>query len=373
MTSVLKRLSPFILIAVVAFIGCRKDHFNFNDLPPTVKGYFTVDEPAFDVDEQIHFSNKSEDATSYRWDFGDGTSSTEKDPVKSFGQPGVYRVTLKAYGPGGTGSYTQMIRIRGNDVNSDKVLYYIDDEEGRIMSDSLKTGASSILIADIAGKGGVGIVLDSVNNKIYFSDFAKTPYGRIWRMNLDGTNLESLVSDINDPYSVAINIEDGKIYWADNSGNISRANLDGSGLEREFIHIADGQMRGIAFDSKNKIIYFYEVNNEDLYAAKADGTGVGKIISGTYGYSILVDEVNGKIYYDDQRGDCISQANLDGSNITKITDSDSRIYGMAIDYDSKKFYWSSTSDGSINRCNFDGSSPEPYITDLSSPRGIFIK
>lgn len=373
MTSVLKRLSPFILIAVIAFIGCRKDHFNFNDLPPTVKGYFTVDESAFDVDEQIHFSNKSEDATSYSWDFGDGTSSTEKDPVKSFGQPGVYRVILKAYGPGGTGSYTQMIRIRGNDVNSDKVLYYIEYGEDRIMSDSLKTGALPVLTADIAGKGGVGIAFDSVNNKIYFTDFENDGDGKVWRMNLDGTNMEQLVSGIDEPYNIAINIEDGKIYWADNSGNISRANLDGSGLEREFIHIADGQMRGIAFDSKNKIIYFQEVNNEDIYVAKSDGTGVAKIISGTYGYSIIVDEVNGKIYYDDQRGDCISQANLDGSNITKITDSDSRIHGMAIDYDTEKLYWSNRSDGSVNRCNFDGSSAEPYITDLSSPRGIFIK
>jgi hypothetical protein len=51
-------------------------------------------------------------------------------------------------------------------------------------------------------------------------------------------------------------------------------------------------MRGIAFDSKNNVIYFYEVNEEVLYAAKTDGTSVSKIIEGSYGYSLFVDEVN---------------------------------------------------------------------------------
>jgi PKD repeat protein len=39
---------------------------------------------------------------SWLWDFGDGTSSTEKSPKHSYTKAGTYRATLTARGPGGT-------------------------------------------------------------------------------------------------------------------------------------------------------------------------------------------------------------------------------------------------------------------------------
>lgn len=44
----------------------------------------------------IEFTNKSTDATSYKWDFGDGTTSTEKNPVHKYSSAGSYMVTLSA-------------------------------------------------------------------------------------------------------------------------------------------------------------------------------------------------------------------------------------------------------------------------------------
>ena len=46
-------------------------------------------------------------ATDYLWDFGDGTSSTDPDPLHSF-SPGIYTVTLSASGPNGTGTETKI-------------------------------------------------------------------------------------------------------------------------------------------------------------------------------------------------------------------------------------------------------------------------
>ncbi len=45
---------------------------------------------------KVVLSNKSVNATSYFWDFGDGTSSTQKDPTHRYSGIGVYRVTLTA-------------------------------------------------------------------------------------------------------------------------------------------------------------------------------------------------------------------------------------------------------------------------------------
>lgn len=374
--SVLKKLFPLFLVSLIALVGCKRDHYNLEDLPPTVKGFFTVSKTGFDVDEGIQLTNASENADSYSWDFGDGTKSNEKDPVKTYTAPGIFTITLKAVGPGGTGTFSRDITITDPNAHtgSDKELYFIEYDAGAIRKISLEPGSSAEPVADISGKAGVGLAYDPENEKIYFSDFENTDDGKIWRMDVDGSNMEAIVSGITDPYSIAINLNGDKIYWADDDGNISRANLDGSSLERSFIHIDGGLMRGIAYDSKNDIIYFYEVDEENLYAAKSNGTGVAKIIEGAYGYSILVDEVNGKLYYEDRNEGAIMQANLDGSGIVKITDvPGTRVHGMAMDYDAGKFYWADRNNGVVRRCNLDGSGVEPFLSGLGSPRGIFIK
>ena len=46
---------------------------------------------------KINFTNTSKNAESYLWDFGDGTSSTNTDPIKEFTKAGTFKVKLTAY------------------------------------------------------------------------------------------------------------------------------------------------------------------------------------------------------------------------------------------------------------------------------------
>ncbi len=46
---------------------------------------------------QVAFTNQSQGATAYVWDFGNNTTSTEPNPVVDFNQPGSYPITLVAY------------------------------------------------------------------------------------------------------------------------------------------------------------------------------------------------------------------------------------------------------------------------------------
>ena len=373
---VLKRLFPFFLLTLIVMFGCKKDTYNFNDLPPTVKGFFSTSATSFDMDQAIQFTNGSEDAETYSWDFGDGTKSTEKDPVKTYATAGTFTVSLKAIGKGGTGNYSSDLTIIDPNlvVNTSKQLYFIEFGNNAIKKISLVPGSEAELVASISGKGGVGLAYDSVNVKVYFSDFDVTGEGKIWRMDTTGNNMEAIVSGIKDPYSVVINMTGGKIYWADNAGNVSRANLDGTGLEREFIHVDGGQMRGIAYSAKTDVLFFGEVDKENIYAAKSNGTGVSKIITGAYGYSLFVDDVNGKLYYEDRNKPAIMQSNLDGSGIVKIADVPStRVHGMAIDYTENKFYWTDRDKGIIKKSNLDGTGAENFLSNLKSPRGMFIK
>lgn len=53
---------------------------------------------------KVHFSESTferNDITEFHWDFGDGSSSTDKDPTHTYTKPGDYNVTVKVTSPSG--------------------------------------------------------------------------------------------------------------------------------------------------------------------------------------------------------------------------------------------------------------------------------
>jgi hypothetical protein len=249
------------------------------------------------------------------------------------------------------------------------------DSSDEILEKLVLDGSGTVTtVKNLAGMSGVGIAYDKTTNKIFTSDFydADTPNGRILRMNLDGTGLDTIARGILDPYGIALDEAAGKVYWVDDAGNVSRANYDGSSPEIGLVTITDGWLRSIALDVENSKMYFYDVNAENLYVANLDGTNPTVLIPGVYGYAIQIDTENNKIYFDDQNTPGLQRANLDGTGIESVDATDTRIYGIVIDYDTEKLYWSARDAGEIYRANLDGTGRETLKTGLTSPRGLFL-
>jgi len=72
---------------------------------------FTMDKNPAPMYEIVNFTNQSEYAESYSWDFGDGSTSTDENPTHSFSAEGTYSVQLTATGHGGTDLISKDITI----------------------------------------------------------------------------------------------------------------------------------------------------------------------------------------------------------------------------------------------------------------------
>ena len=71
-------------------------------LHPAPSAGFTPSATSGDYDLTVSFTNNSQGPiTEYLWDFGDGQTSTEANPVHLYTAAGTYTVTLLATGPGG--------------------------------------------------------------------------------------------------------------------------------------------------------------------------------------------------------------------------------------------------------------------------------
>lgn len=69
------------------------------------------------VEEEVTMNNCSVEATHYEWDFGDGTTSRQINPVHSYKAGGNYTVSLKAIGNGGDQFISKEITILSLDGN----------------------------------------------------------------------------------------------------------------------------------------------------------------------------------------------------------------------------------------------------------------
>lgn len=82
--------------------GCRDTAYLSKPLTASKpKALFDSPTPSGCAPSVVTFVNNSVDALNYKWDFGDGSFSTVKNPVKLYEKPGLYSVKLIAVSAGG--------------------------------------------------------------------------------------------------------------------------------------------------------------------------------------------------------------------------------------------------------------------------------
>ncbi|NQU85813.1 MAG: PKD domain-containing protein, partial [Mariniphaga sp.] len=100
----------------------------------------------------VLFTNTSEYATSYHWDFGDGSTSNLVNPSHTYTSPGAFEVTLTASNPNGDIEYSEFVEFRGIQKVDGKHGGNTGNSTITIYAGGLLTGSIPIL-----RKGGVDI------------------------------------------------------------------------------------------------------------------------------------------------------------------------------------------------------------------------
>jgi hypothetical protein len=110
------KLYPFLLIALsLLLVQCKKDIVGLNGSPSKADFTFVIkplqDTLPFSYD--VPFTNVSEEATQYQWDFGDNSPqlSPEKNPVHRYIGGGDYAVRLTSVGTNGNNTITKRIFV----------------------------------------------------------------------------------------------------------------------------------------------------------------------------------------------------------------------------------------------------------------------
>ncbi|WP_297337707.1 carbohydrate binding domain-containing protein [Algoriphagus sp.] len=99
-------LSFLVLGSILLLVSCVEDEMIIQ--PPTAGFTFSIDQETGGI---VTFTNTSEEAETFQWDFGDGTFSTLSNPRKIYMEDGSYEVSLTATNAGGSSQETQTLTI----------------------------------------------------------------------------------------------------------------------------------------------------------------------------------------------------------------------------------------------------------------------
>ena len=184
-----------------------------------------------------------------------------------------------------------------------------------------------------------GVAVDNKGAKIYW-----TSGGNIHRSDLDGSNIEIIHTDVN-PNSIALDTHHGKIYWTTSWSKLGRSDVDGSNLEFVVTHLRHPD--SVALDTDEGKVYWTVGDGSGYYniqRANLDGTDVEDVITELERPNNIVLHVDeGKIYWTDEVGfrdsSVIMRADLDGSDVERVVTHLNYASGMTIDSEQRKLYW----------------------------------
>lgn len=160
----------------------------------------------------------------------------------------------------------------------------------------------------------IGIAVDETEGKLYWTEVLA---GEIWRADLNGGNRERIVSSLWTPIDVVVDPMRDRVYWTDHSlQQIGAAPRSGGVPETVMPDIYAAE--GLALDAAEGILYWATLDN----AHGALGS--------------------------------IDRFDLD-SDQRAVVVTGSMPWGLAIDGDSDRLYWSQVGDASTRECNADGS------------------
>ncbi|MEI7727298.1 MAG: PKD domain-containing protein [Bacteroidota bacterium] len=391
----IKSLPGLILIGIMIFLsGCKKEEQPIPPASTQADFTYTISNNGY-APCDITITNTSILAKGYFWDFGNGKTSVEANPVVTYDSAGIFQITLTCTAENNVyynkTQKTVGIIVKSPEAPSVNVLYFADRAAGKVKFVILNEQSPVIQEFTEGGLGQVyGIAVDTLHRKVYITDYSG---GSIFMANVDGTGMTKIVTTdlaIDGPYGIVVVAD--KIYWTMQDA-IYSAGLDGSNpaIAISFGGNVPKLPLDMKFDYAHNKFYFvndrYSVaNGGGLWSVNLDGSALTNIIPDLDGSALDIDIPNNKLYFAAYAvaGTSISEdgfysSNLDGTNIQKFGNFGAKAsWGIAHNPQSGKLYFgiratASGPDGKIIQANLDGGTQSDFITAINPYALTFAK
>lgn len=269
------------------------------------------------------------------------------------------------------------------ELDTDLLIAFLDIYSGSVSSLRLGSAEPEVLVTGLSALPD-GIAIDEEHGHIYWTNMGGPTVddGSIQRVNLDGSEVTEIVAPGGTftPKQLQLDPAAGKLYWSDREGmRIMRANLDGSDIETLVTTGSGAEARanaanwcvGIAIDPERRHLYWTQKgpDNGGTGTIKRAGLDIpaGESSSERSDIEILFEDLpepidlaldleQREIYWADRGDNTISRAPMDAPSAEDreiLISGLAEAIGVALDLESGKLYFTAL-DGRLGEADLDG-------------------
>ena len=245
-------------------------------------------------------------------------------------------------------------------------LYWVDNDDAQVQRAGLDGQNSAVVLPPAAAQNPGVLAVDPASGHLYWSASFEFD-GLVKRADVDGGSAFVLFTtgEARVP-GIALDLGAGKLYYTDPSdcvpcGSVQRRNLDGS--EREFLITDLNGPEALAIDPSRDRMCWSDLHDDTIVCARMDGSDVEILVDATESYGVAIDPADGRIYWTDRAGSRLRRALPDGSDVEDLVLGQAEPRGIAIDAVARKLYWCDPAAGTIQRSDLDGSDVEIVVSD----------
>lgn len=238
-SNLLKALLLLLVSSAMFLVSCTEDD-GAVDVP--VAGFtFAVDSETGGI---VTFTNTSENADTYSWDFGDETTSTLESPTKTYTADGTYPVVLTATNEGGDNTSSQDVIIT--------LIVEMSDTEAPVIT---LTGEATVEI-DLGGEytDGGATANDNVDGDITSSIVVAGD-----EVNTAAAGTYTITYDVSDAAGNAAEQVSRVVKVRYPSGLLSNGDFEGETTDPWTVNFGEGNVVPVQKDGTNN---FFFVNIE---------------------------------------------------------------------------------------------------------------
>jgi 40-residue YVTN family beta-propeller repeat len=283
----------------------------------------------------IQFTDLSQNATGWNWDFGDGSNSTQRNPVHEYLDPGIYSVNLTATNENGTDSKLTTITAM-QPVGIGPYAYITNSGDNTVSV--IDTATNKVTAMILVGDDPVGVAVTQDGKKAYVTNFFDHTISVI---DATKNKVTATISVENAPRGVAVSPDGKRVYVphseVGNPSNNTILVIDTATNKVEATVLVGEVPFGVAVTQDGKKVY---VTNLDDKTVSVIDTSTNTIIAtipvGDDPRGIAVSPDGKKVYVIDGSG--ISIIDTVTNTVTATVDVESSFYGIVVNPAGTKVY-----------------------------------
>ncbi|MGB9926845.1 MAG: PKD domain-containing protein [Methanosarcina sp.] len=320
----------------------------------------------------VKFTDLSENAISWKWDFGDGSGSTKQNPTHTYSETGIYTVSLTVSNPNGIDSKIAKVNVVPKGIRASTYAYITNFDSNSVSV--INTGNNTLKATVPVGSDPLGIALSPDGTRAYITNSNYKDRGTV---SVIDTARNKVIATIDigykyGPCGIAVTPDGKKLFVADRDINGVSVIDTATNTVTATISVGIGPL-GVAASPDGKKVYVANRYSNDISVIDTDtNTVISTVKVGLGPCGVAVNQAGTKIYVANCESNAVSVIDATTNTVAATIPVGKWPMGIALSPDGTKAYVTNERSNNVSVLDTTTNNVVTAVTVGKSPYGLAV-